>query len=69
MKIIIVHVNHDDQNWFFSTDHGQETGEKYTPITLYNDTPQTARDHISDVWGKEIPNPDSRYMTEYGVKE
>lgn len=55
MKPIVVHVNRETSQFFFSTDHCQETTEKWVPITAYYSTKDEIRVNFSEL--TEIPNP------------
>lgn len=65
MKMIVTHTNFDKQEWFFSTDHCQETNEGFVPCTHYNKTVEEIRDMENSVYGNEIVNPDPAFIPEY----
>ena len=57
-KATVAHFNDDDQTYFFSTDHCQDTNEAFVPVTYYTMTMDEVREEHVDTIYKEIDNPD-----------
>ena len=57
-KTKIIHLSENNETYFFSTDHCQETDKAFVPISLYFVTVNEIRKNCENCGYKEIDNPD-----------
>jgi hypothetical protein len=53
-----IHINEYSREFFFSTDHMQETDKLFVPISFYGTSAYEITETHKDLGYKEIDNPD-----------